>query len=215
MTYLFSLPEVWQYVSEHLSTPIFWLLGGFLILNGRWVNQQLERFKELESQLFGPDDTPIINNEPLILMTPTWFWLFPHLTSPFRRAVVVFLALCIFPLQLIEGWGVFNTMSRVTAVMLYDSWDNDLPFLFSGILCLLGVLAVIVACYPLGRAAAFLVKVQFWFVLRMWTIVPEPWPPQIEINEGVVLGQFARNVSLITENDLEKTGSQTADAKAP
>lgn len=180
---------------EFLSTQIFWVLGLFLAFNGYWANQQVVRFSELEEQAdsTSPSDpkqlsdsdlssTPLVADDPLdkdydVAQTSSdsrygLFWLQPHLTSRVRQALAVVTCAFIIPLQFIEGWWILQTAWRVTLATHYATWWSGVSFFFRGIVYLPGLAIGVVAWGVVLWTGAFLVLVQFTYLLQLLSLKP-------------------------------------------
>jgi hypothetical protein len=121
---------------EFVRAQLFWLLGGLLLFNGYWVNQQVVKSSRGRDPATHAPVTPSppvtgtaespraagqrarrrAGREALDAFGLRYdlFWLRPHITSRLRQAIAVVACTLVLPVQLLEGSWMLRTAWRVT-----------------------------------------------------------------------------------------------------
>ncbi|KAJ3520766.1 hypothetical protein NM208_g13578 [Fusarium decemcellulare] len=174
---------------EYLSSGIFWTLGSLIILNGYWINQQVEQFSELEKQQSNPQSSDASEsaektssqassssaNSPTLPSSGHYhlFWLQPHITSHLRRFLAILLCSLVLPLQFLQGSWVLRTAWRLTSATIRATYPSTKPFLIRYCLYIPVSVVVLAAWAGIVMAGLFLVFGQLTYVLQLCELRPQ------------------------------------------
>lgn len=133
------------YILEYVLEPRFWILATFLAAFWIWTiaasfwyhPPQASGVAKRTASPGTKDDTSRNHNKPdtrRATYSPRYIlWLEPHLKSPLQKIIVIFIYLGILLMQLLEGYWIVITFTRMDMRVFHNAWHISAPIWVYGV----------------------------------------------------------------------------------